>query len=341
MDQKSRIIGYDIMRIIAATMVVCIHSNVYFLNNAENEIQWLAIMLITALCVVSVPLFFMVSGAGNLVKDDITSFQVLFKRKIPKVFIPFIIWSLIYVGLRIYVGKIDFDSSAFLSLLWEPAYYQFWFMYSLLGMYLCIPIFQNLIIRASKKSLQYIIAFWIISSLIFPLLERYLSGFKLSEHFNLIFLEGYWGYFFIGGYLRKYPLPKPVITGIILFIVGTIITMVSAIIEWKLTPADKYYGYVYCAYLLPGAALMSVGVFLILQHINTPNKWHKTIIYLSGLTMGIFYIHCILINTYEVVFYGVSPTALNAVLKLFVVVILATVICMGLKKVKPLNKYLL
>lgn len=341
MDQSKRVIGYDVMRIIAATMVVCIHSNVYFLSNAVNEVHWLTIMLMTAVCVISVPLFFMVSGAGNLVKEDIISFQTLFKRKIPKVFIPFVIWSFIYVGLRIATGKIEPDYHAFHSLLWEPAYYQFWFMYSLLGMYLCIPIFQYLIIKSNKRLLQYIILFWIISSLVFPLLERYLPGFKLSEHFNLIFLEGYWGYFFLGGYLRKYPISKPKRRGIELAVAGTIITFVSAILEWRLTPADRYFGYVYCAYLLPGAALMTIGVFLIFQHINFSEKIHRIIIYISGLTMGIFYIHCLLINAYEIIFRNISPTPFNAVIKLFVVVALALLICMVLKRIKPLNKYLL
>lgn len=341
MDRSERIIGYDIMRIIAATMVVCIHSNVYFLHRATNEAQWLAIMLMTAVCVVSVPLFFMVSGAGNLVKNDIISFQVLFKRKIPKVFIPFVIWSLIYVCFRIAGGKIECNYHAVISLLWEPAYYQFWFMYSLLGLYLCIPVFQYLIIKSSKKLLQYIILFWIISSLIFPLLERYLPGFKLSEHFNLIFLEGYWGYFFLGGYLRKYPITQPIKRGVILASAGTIITFISAILEWQLTPADKYYGYVYCAYLLPGAALMTVGVFLILQHLNISTKKHRVIIYLSGLTMGIFYIHCLLINGYEMLFRNVSPTPFHAIVKLVVIVILALLICMLLKKVKLFKQYLL
>lgn len=341
MNPGERLIGYDMIRIIAATMVVCIHSNVFFLERARNETEWLIIMLMTAICVVSVPLFFMVSGAGNLVKEEIISFKILFKKKIPKVFIPFVIWSLIYVVIRIAIGKIEFNPQAFLSLLWEPAYYQFWFMYALSGMYLCIPVFQWLIIRSDKKLLQYVILFWIISSLIFPMFVRYIPGFKLSSHFNLIFLEGYWGYFFLGGYLRKYSISKPVKKGAIIATVGTIITLVSALLEWKLTPTDRYYGYVYQSYLLPGAAMMTIGLFLILQHIKFTQIQKKVIVCLSGLTMGIFYIHCLLINIYEIVFKHISPTPLNAVIKLAVVLAMALVTCYGLKKIKPINRYLL
>lgn len=341
MPADTRIIGYDIMRIVAATMVICIHSNVYFLEKCADQRQWLIIMIMTALCVVSVPLFFMVSGAGNLVKEDVISIKRLLKVKIPKVFIPFLIWSIIYVVLRIAMGKIEATTEAFTSLIHEPAYYQFWFMYSLLGLYLCIPFFQYIVINANKRLLQYIIAFWMISSLVLPMLERYIPGFKLSSHFNLIFLEGYWGYFFAGGYLRKYPPRHDKKVGLILLVVGLAITAASAVIEWLYTPPAQYYGYVYCAYLLPGAAMMSIGLFLLLQRLRVRVFWRDIIYYLSGLTMGIFYVHTILVNGYEMIFKDVAPTPLNAVIKLLVVFCSAILICAVLKAIKPINKYLL
>lgn len=341
MSLTKRIIGYDIMRIIAATMVVCIHSNVYFLCQPTKDAHWLAVMIMTAACVVSVPLFFMVSGAGNLPKDTITSTSDLFKKKIPRVFIPFLIWSLIYVGLRIATGKLDAGVDAFVSLLHEPAYYQFWFMYTLLGLYLCIPVFQYLVIKCDKKLLQYIIVLWAVTSLLFPLAQRYVPWFKLSEHFNLIFLKGYWGYFFIGGYLRKYPVANARRRGLWLALAGAVITFGSALIEWHMTPADQYRGYVYRAYMLPGAAMMTTGIFLYFQHLDVSAQKSRIIVYLSGLTMGIYYVHCLLINAYETVFRNQPPTVFNAVVKVVVVVAAATCICAVLKKIKPLNKYLL
>lgn len=341
MNSKERIIGYDIMRIVAASMVVCIHSNVYFLQNATHTLHWLVIMLMTASCVVSVPIFFMVSGAGNLVRDDVISTIHLFKIKIPKIFIPFLIWSIIYVLARIAMGKIEANAYSFFSLLWEPAYYQFWFMYSLLGMYLLLPVFQYLIIKMDKCLLQYIIIFWILSSLILPMLVRYIPGFKLSIHFNLIFLEGYWGYFILGGYLRKYPISHEKLMGSVLFIGGLIITFAGALIEWNWTPAGKYYGYVYSSYLLPGAAMMTIGLFMLFQHIKIRDKYRRTIYYLSGLTMGVFYIHTMLVNGYEMIFKDVAPTPLNAIIKFIIIIMVAFFICSVLRSIKPLRKFLL
>lgn len=322
-------------------MVVCIHSNVYYLQHASNECHWLAVMIMTAICVVSVPLFFMLSGAGNLVKDELISFTELFKVKIPKVFIPFAIWSFIYVCLRIATGKAEASMLPFVSLLWEPAYYQFWFMYSLLGMYLCLPIFQYIVIKSSKSLLKYVLTFWIVSSLILPMLVRYIPEFKLSSHFNLIFLEGYWGYFVLGGYLRKYPIKNSLRKGVLLLLVGLAITLSSAIIEWHFIPAERYYGYVYSAYLLPGAAMMTIGAFIALQGVKIQDNHRKIIIFLSGITMGVFYIHLIIINSFELIFKDQPPTFFNALVKLIVVVLISFAACAILRQIKPLRRFLL
>ena len=341
MNLNERIIGYDIMRIIAASMVVAIHSNVYFLDIPNKGFDWVAVMILTSLCVVSVPLFFMVSGSGNLVKQNLTSVADIFKIKIPKIFIPFLIWSLIYIIIRISAGKIKLTTGLFLSLIWEPAYYQFWFMYSLFGIYLCIPILQYLVIKSPKSLLQYVLAFWFVGSIILPAITRFVPWFKLSNHFDLIFLEGYWGYFVLGGYLLKYPPKNERKVGIYSLVLGTIITIICAILEWQFVPADRYQGYVYSAYLLPGATLMTLGVFILLQKVKIKDKYRKTIEYFSGLTMGVFYIHFLFITAFEMVFKQVDYTLVNALIKLIVMLFISFGTCVIWKKIKLLNRYLL
>ncbi len=291
---KQRVIGYDLIRIISAIMVVAIHSNANYLYEQKGSLEWFVIMGITALCVIAVPLFFMVSGATNLCREDI-DLKGLWAKKIPRQFIPFFIWSLIYVVLRIATNKIPLSFKSFASLIWEPAYYQFWFMYTLLGLYICIPIFQIILQKADKRVVQYIIAIWLMLSVIVPVATKYIPGFKISEHFNFIFLEGYWGYFFLGGYLRKYPLKQNKKIGTILAVSGFAITVVCAIIEFYFTDPTKYYGYVYSAYLLPGAVMASVGVFLIFSSLDLKEKTQRIVLKLSGLTLGIYYSHCLVL----------------------------------------------
>ncbi len=339
--KNQRVIGYDIIRIIASVMVVAIHSNVFYLSPPDGSLNWLIIMELTALCVIAVPLFFMVSGAGNLVREDVISIKQLYREKIPKQFVPFLLWSVIYVVIRMAMGKIPVSADNFISLIWEPAYYQFWFMYTLFGLYLLIPVFQFLLQRADQKILQYILIFWIAGSVILPLAVRYIPGFRLSGHFDILFLEGYWGYFLLGGYLRKYPVRNSKRAGRMLFIAGIILTGVAAVIEWIFTEPQSYYGYVYSAYLFPGAVMASVGVFLFLSDVKLEEKKRKIILHLSGLSMGVYYLHTLVISGLEQFFVSWGKGVGVVVLKWMAVCILSALITEVIKKVKWLRGLLL
>lgn len=340
MNEK-RIIGYDLIRIIASLMVVAIHSNVYYLGFNDGSTRWFIIMELTALCVIAVPSFFMVSGAGNLVRENTISLKELYQKKIPRQFIPFALWSIIYLIARMVMCKIPVSITGFVSLIWEPAYYQFWFMYSLLGMYIAIPVFQFMIQRMDKKILQYTLVVWICSSVILPMLCRYIPGFKISEHFDLGFLEGYWGYFLLGGYLRKYPIKKAKMKGILLLFVGVLITSVSAIIEWLYTGPQNYYGYVFGAYLLPGAVMASAGTFLLLSNVSLSGKARDIVLHVSGLSMGIYYTHTMIINIIERLFTHLENSVGTAALKWLIVCVFAGLTTETIKRIGILRKYLL
>ena len=297
--KKDRVIGYDLIRVISAIMVVAIHSNVYYLQIEKGSINWILIMELTAMCVVSVPLFFMVSGAVNLGKAQAITIRELYKRKLPIQFVPFLMWSFIYIIARMIMGKIPVSLKSVFSLIWEPAYYQFWFMYTLLGLYLCIPIFQFIIQNSDKKLLQYIVFFWIITSIIIPMAVKYIPGMNWSSHLEFDFLEGYWGYFFLGGYLRKYPLKESKKWGSIFIFVGILMTGIGSLLEWFCLDGNQYYGYVYSSYLLPGAVLASVGVFMTLSDIQLKGKFRKLVAHFSGFTMGIYYVHMLIVEVFD------------------------------------------
>ena len=79
MERKSRIIGYDYLRIIATFMVVMIHGSVAFLAG-ENTSLHIVAMELDALCLLSVPCFFMISGALLLDSKSEPPLKILKKR---------------------------------------------------------------------------------------------------------------------------------------------------------------------------------------------------------------------------------------------------------------------
>lgn len=299
----TRNIGYDLIRVISIFMVVIIHSNVAFLNTQQGSFEWIIVMQFTALCYVAVPLFFMLSGALLLDCTEPISIKVLFRKRLSKQFIPFLVWSLIYTLIRIAAQKLPFSLTSFTNLFHEPAYYQFWFMYTLLALYLILPALQAIVCALSRKQVEYILILWFLFSVIFPMVERYFPSFMLSRHSDLVLCEGYVGYFILGYYLKKYHAKFPVVVALLLSLCGFILTATGSFIElyYSIIKGTPYAGYIYRAYLLPNVVLSAIGIFLFFQNKRfTTNSFSYNMLNLgSKYTIGVFYIHMLILVACE------------------------------------------
>lgn len=301
MTEQRRHTGYDILRFASIFMVVAIHANVSFLAQNPGSVPWLLVMLFTALCTLSVPLFFMLSGALLLEKEEPVSLKEVYLKRIFKQAVPFVLWSVIYVAARIVKGKIPFSFGSFASLLWEPAYYQFWFMYTLLAIYLLLPILQALVKDLSKRLLEYALLLWFLFAIAVPTISYIVPQFSISSHVDLILCEGYIGYFLLGHYLHKYGADISVKKAAAAAVMGIAIVFAGALAEWFLCSADTYEGYFYKSYLTPGVALGASGVFLLFQNgkFSFGGKAKKAITLLSENALGVYYIHMLVLTALE------------------------------------------
>ncbi len=303
MVKTQRNISYDIIRIVAIFMVVVNHTNVTSFGALVGTPKWYAVLFLQVICVVCVPLFFMISGALHLGSEEPMSIKDVYKNRIGKQAIPFIIWSLVYVVARIVMGKIPFSISAFTDILHTPAYYQFWFMYTLFAIYLILPLLQTLLNNCDKKKTEYILVLWFVFCSLVPLATKYIPGFAISEHSDLVVCGGYIGYFILGHYINKYKQEVKVSTGALLWVSGSVITIICAVIEllYAQTTNTRFAGFVYQSYLLPATVMASCGAFIVFQN----KKWsfkEKTvgkIARLSVLSLGVYYIHMLVLTAIE------------------------------------------
>lgn len=329
--------GYDIIRIIAAFMVVVIHSTVIFLGSNKNNTIWVVAMEINALCLISVPLFFMTSGALLLRKNQILTKQQ-FKRRFLKQFIPFISWSFVYLVARAALGKTEITIKNILGMAKEPAYYQFWFMYSLLAIYLLLPALEVLIQNCSRKVLEYLLFLWLLFSVIQPTLAAFFPWAAISSHVDLVLCEGYIGYFILGYYLREFGSGISKQKTMIFMIIGIAAVMIPAGAEYVVGGTD-YQGYFYHTYLTPGVAMGATAVFLFFQNINW--KANRAVKRLSAYTLGIFYIHMLVLTAFEYLgFTGAQNWGMCGV-KIIAVFGVSCIIVAIMNKIKWMNKLFL
>ena len=146
------------------------------------------------------PIFFILSGYFLLTDKPHLSLEQFLKRRLTRILIPFAGVLLIYLfvrhwtvtewGTNILTGKVSFH---------------LWFMYSLVGLYLAVPLFEHLF--ASEKGLavvKYYVAVWLAAAVLYPCAKEYWGwSIDVFRQFNCEHFFGFMGFFFVGGLLRR------------------------------------------------------------------------------------------------------------------------------------------
>lgn len=194
---KQRIYSFDLMRVLACIMIICMHSPM----PSENAISFfnLAVGYLAApgLC-----LFFVISGALLLpVKTDTFTFL---KKRLGKIVMPTVCFTFLYLILKtINGGDVDWVKSICSMPFSAQGHGVLWFMYTLIGLYLVSPIISRWLEKASKREEEFYLVLWAVT-MCYPLLKLVLD-INDSNTGVLYYFSGYLGYFVLGHYLNKFP----------------------------------------------------------------------------------------------------------------------------------------
>ena len=256
--QKTHIVWLDVVRLVAMFTVVCCHSadpfNFYPGEPPANiaEIKWWGAVY-GSLLRPCVPLFVMITGALLLpVKGEVAPF---YRKRIGRVFWPFLIWSVIYnlfpwiTGLLgvapevildffPYSGEEVMRQSLDVSLGYiaqMPFNFSLldvhmWYIYLLIGLYLYMPVFSAWVEKASRKAQRWFLVAWGVT-LFVPYYREFVGPYiwgscSWNEFYMLYMFAGFNGYLLLGHYLRhtEWSLAKTLGWGIPMFVVGFCVT---------------------------------------------------------------------------------------------------------------------
>lgn len=287
-------IWLDYVRVFATFCVVLLHSAAPLLDKYGklNDVDWWAGNLYDSLARISVPLFFMVSGALLLGKDE--GVRVFVKKRFEKVFLPLVVWSFIYLFWRVF-----FEASAQLSfyslysMVLTPVYYHLWFLYAIIGLYLFVPILRVIVCHAPESYLKYYVALWFLAAALIPLSE-WLTG--LSSRIDLRGVSGMSGYLVVGYLFSRRLVSVGVMRGaVVLFVTSTFF---AAIVTYFLTVKNdgKFVGYFY-GYLTPNVILASCSAFVVIKYAVTRFDFFRhpavlaAVSSLSSTSFGVYLIH--------------------------------------------------
>lgn len=278
---KERNYNFDLMRIVACIMIICMHApmpsdvaNPLFLNATGY-------FMAPGLCI-----FFMLSGALLLpVKTDTFTFL---KKRLGKVVAPTLCFSALYMGLEYYDGaefnliqricSIPFSNQGHGIL---------WFMYTLIGLYFLSPVLSRWLEAVNKRELEFYLMLWGIT-LCFPLLSMFVDT-NLSNTGMLFYFSGYVGYFVLGYYLSKYPETL----SLKVMALSTMLA-IAAPVAFKVLHIEADFYSVFW-YLSIFVAILTVAVFKVFTikiiKLVKGSVTERFITTTSGLSFGIYLIH--------------------------------------------------
>lgn len=169
---KQRVLFFDLARCVAAVAVISIH----VLAPYRHELgiipfdEWFTAIAVNSASRWAVPVFILISGA--LMLSDSRPFDAKYyvKRRLGKVLIPFIVWSLFYVLLS-GVSLTGFDASLSWEVLAESyhqsTYYHLGFFYYFIPLYFVVPFLQILVQRVDDNTVYMLTGLWLLTTALF------------------------------------------------------------------------------------------------------------------------------------------------------------------------------
>ena len=325
-NQKNQhIVWLDVVRFIAMFTVVCCHCTDpfnFYPGTAPNigEIKlWGAIYgSVLRPCV---PLFVMITGALLLpVRGDASTF---YKKRIPRVFYPFLIWSVLYnlfpwitglLGLNPqiildffpYAGEEVMQQSFSVSLeyiLMIPFNFSIlavhmWYIYLLIGLYLYLPVFSAWVEKASERAKLMFLLAWGVTLLLpyyYQFVSNYLWGTCSWNSFGMLYaFAGFNGYLLLGHYLKnlEWSLKKTLAIGIPMFAVGYAVTFlgfrhITALPEYTDEMLELFF--TYCSL---NVVMMTIPVIMLAKKVKVNSeRMKKALANLTVCGFGIYMIH--------------------------------------------------
>jgi surface polysaccharide O-acyltransferase-like enzyme len=285
MDRNEHIFWLDATRVLAIFGVVLLHTaapSLYKFGTIEPE-EWQIANIIDAFTRPSVPLFFMVSGA-LLLGRSISLPQL--KPKLIRLIVPLVAWSIIYLAIRATIDpNINFIRLS-LGAIIVPTMYHLWFLYALIGLYLCLPLVGPVIQAASHTQLRYGLVLWVLASGVIPVFEQ-IAG--VRSQIELSTMAGYMGYMVLGYVLVKAPRPsrKQAFLAITMIIIGYVITAAGTALA---TAQKGHFVGAFYGYFSPNVMLFSVGAFMIMR-VMLEGRQSRLVRRLSDLSFGIYLCH--------------------------------------------------
>lgn len=295
----------DYIRVVGTCFVVFMHAAAGALRHgaAAPGMGWHLLNGATSLAFCAVPLFFMISGWLLFTGANTANVPYLFKKRIPRLLLPLIVYSFFSVLWLNFSASGGLDLTAamksFAAGLNTPVMVHFWFMYTLIAMYLASPILYGAVNGLNKSGRTYL--FWLMAAAmglctltaILPqsvgqyLPFRFVSELLAFSNYICALLLGW----LLGQMQRKIP-------NAVLIAVAVADWALITFMTWRLSVQNGAYTATWQAQSRGFELILAACLFLLFkQNLNRPlGRLNRLTTPLAALSFPIYLVHNLLIS---------------------------------------------
>lgn len=286
---KQRVLFFDLARCVAAVAVIAIHVLAPYrheLNSIPFD-QWFTAVGVNSISRWAVPVFILITGALMLSDQRPFDAKYYVKRRLGKVLVPFIIWSLFYTYLSGW-SLAGFDSETSWKVFSESyhqyTYYHLGFFYYFIPLYFVIPFLQIMVRKTGDAGVYALTAVWLFTTLLF-----------------LLGIDGPWSHelWLYAGYLplgyilyKKVPLNRLSLIVSVLLGGVALVSTVYMVVEMSVA-ADEYTVGRWLSYKTLNTVLAASMVFMVCRYYgeNLSQNANKVVSIISQHSLGIYLLH--------------------------------------------------
>lgn len=203
LENRKKTLYLELLRVFAILCVIFNHTDGFFsyYSLTQSPITWLYSAVLSVICRTGVPLFFMISGALLLNKEE--SLKVLFKKRILRIAVVLLLFSFLQYVILVCRGKVEeYSILLFLKGILEGTIEEtYWFLYAYLGILFLLPLLRKLVKGLKNSEFRYLLILGLAGECGF-LLFQILFGIKVNSQLYMLNLYLYcflMGYYFEHG----------------------------------------------------------------------------------------------------------------------------------------------
>lgn len=311
----------EIMRMIAFVMVIVIHVSNYFCRayGTISSGEYAYSLMINSLARVSVPCFFMMSGALLLGRCE--TMQKALKRAF-RFLVVLLAWTAIYYLFNTFYTKQGCDWKLLLE---KPAEAHLWYLYVMIPIYFVLPFLQVLCQGLNEKLER---AFVILGS-VWLLVVHVMPYFKLDLYYDLPILgdRSYIYYLFLGYLLSKY-VDKIKLKNMHLLFIYLGSSLLNAVLTALVTVTTKDHFERVLEYGNPIIIVSAVSFFALIMRLGNgkvsfSEKIQRWIDVCCSCSFGIYLVHIMFLDNYKI---HVKADVYSAYIAIPMLVIVITIV---------------